>query len=200
MDKWLDYNPLQTSSRKGGAMAKDSELWKQAYEAHKKHTYKPIETGIIIPEVVRGRRIESMVLMQELREIKVEVSRLKVRSREIRKLLVGQKLIKGDYYNKPIKLYGLRLEDGCYYVGMSRNPERRFKKHGGRKGAVWPRLHKPIEILEVRDTGLADDRAVSKLEDDMTLEYAMKYGSEYVRGGGYCQRKPHWPDVVIQNE
>lgn len=143
---------------------------------------------------------ESMALMHELEDIKKQIIELKTRSKAIRKKLAGQKLIKGDYFNKPIMLYALKLEGGYWYVGMSRNPEKRFKRHGTRKGANWTKLHTPIEIHEIRDTKLTDDGEVALLENDMTLEYAMKYGSDLVRGGGYCQSKPRWPDVILQNE
>ncbi len=138
-------------------------------------------------------RIESMILMHELEDIRIKIGELKQREKVIRKQLVGQKLIKGDYYNKPIKLYALRLEDNCWYIGMSRNPERRYVRHGTRKGAMWTQLHKPLELFEIKETGLTDDSAVGLLEDKLTLEYAEKYGRDFVRGGGYCQMRPRWP-------
>lgn len=182
-------------------MAKDSRQWEEALIAM------PPTKKIKVPNYKKQKptklynpKPESMVLMHELRDNTQKIHNLRNRNREIKRLLKGQKLIKNNYFDKPIQLYALRLEDRCWYVGMSRNPERRFTKHGGNKGAMWTREHKPIEIIEIRQTGSTDDGAVNLLEDDMTLEYALKYGSEFVRGGGYCQRKPRWPDVVIQNE
>ena len=122
-----------------------------------------------------------------------KITEYKLRNRQIRKTLVNKKLIEGDYYNTTIKLYALRLEDNCWYIGQARDPLRRFKKHGGRKGAHWTKRHRPIEIHEIRDTGLTDEGQAARLEDGMTLEYAQKYGIEYVRGGGYCHLSPNWP-------
>jgi predicted GIY-YIG superfamily endonuclease len=148
-------------------------------------------------------RTKSMTLQHELLENRKQILALQRRQKEIRRLLSGQKLLyktNPDYFHITIKLYALRLEDDCWYVGMTRNPDKRFKKHLSGKGALWTKLHAPIEIVEVRDTKQTDDSAAGLLEDDMTLEYAMKYGSDTVRGGGYCQSKPRWPDVVLQNE
>lgn len=181
-------------------MAKDSELWGKAYAAYKgsrkstmfsepKTTHKPVQK-------------ESMVLQRELLDVNNQLKELKKRRKSLIRQLTksGQRIIQESYFNTTIKLYALRLEEDCWYIGMSRNPERRFKKHGTNKGAQWTRLFLPIEIAEIRDTGLLDDAEACRMEDDMTIEYAMKYGSDKVRGGGYCQRKPRWPDVIIQNE
>lgn len=99
-----------------------------------------------------------------------------------------------------VKLYALQLEDNCWYVGMSFNVEKRFSKHCKGKGAQWTKLHKPIKIHEIRQTEFYSQDSVARLEDDMTLEYALKHGSDKVRGGGYCQSKPRWPQLIIQNE
>lgn len=200
-------------------MAKDSSLWEAAYGATPKQTYKayrkpkkikPIKVVVLkrpeldehkVAYLPLERQQETMVVMQELREVIAELERLTNRKRVLRRQLAGQKLLKNDYYNRPIKLYAIRCEDNCWYVGMSRNPNNRYKKHGTAKGAMWTKLHKPIELFEVRDTGSSDDRAVNLMEDDMTLEYALKYGSQYVRGGGYCQvRSVRWPALITQNE
>jgi predicted GIY-YIG superfamily endonuclease len=92
-----------------------------------------------------------------------------------------------------IKLYALRLEDNCWYIGQSWDVEQRFKRHVKGKGARWTKLHMPIEVAEIRDTKVRIDSEAAKLEDSMTLEYATRYGVEVVRGGGYCQAKPRWP-------
>lgn len=149
------------------------------------------------PKIAPVVRTESMVLMHELHDNQLKIRQLKRRNQAIKNLLGGQKLVKYPYFDKLIQLYALRLEDGCYYVGMSRNPQKRFTKHGTRKGAVWTREHHPIEILEIRDTNLTDDKEASILEDEMTLEYARQYGTDRVRGGGYCQRNPHWPEELL---
>lgn len=101
---------------------------------------------------------------------------------------------------REVMLYALRLEGNNYYVGMSYNVERRFASHVKGKGAAWTKRHRPLEIQETRPTGKFIQDEVAKLEDDMTLEYALKYGSDRVRGGGWCQAHPLWPDVVVEND
>jgi len=170
----------------------------------------PIVPNLNIPKppdtITRKPRKPVRVITQE------EVN-LKARRQELGKLIAEHKkerayitqMLKNYKYSKngklnTVKLYALTLEDGCWYVGMSYNVTKRFIKHKAGKGANWTKLHKPIEVVEVRETVEITQESAAKLEDDMTIEYAMKYGSNNVRGGGYCQRKPRWPDVVVQNE
>jgi predicted GIY-YIG superfamily endonuclease len=129
---------------------------------------------------------------QLIDEKRKENNRLTAELKQIRKY--------GSYKPNKVKLYALRLEGGCWYIGMTYNVQRRFAKHSSGKGAIWTRLHKPVEIVEVRETECIMQEDAAHLEDDMTIEYAMIYGSDSVRGGGYCQTKPRWPATVIENE
>jgi DNA primase len=40
-------------------------------------------------------------------------------------------------------VYVLRLEDDCFYIGFSRNLDRRIKEHFSGNGSVWTKKHKP---------------------------------------------------------
>lgn len=135
-----------------------------------------------------------------LKEVNAQLEELKAERREILKTLKERAKLARQGRLTPVKLYALRLADGCWYVGMTFNPEKRYRQHLKGKGATWTKLHRPLELVEVRVTTFYDQDSAAKLEDDMTLEYALKYGSRYVRGGGWCQTKPRWPDVVVQNE
>jgi predicted GIY-YIG superfamily endonuclease len=139
-------------------------------------------------------------LQHELSLVDIEMKKLQAKRDQIITDIKEIKRRQRADMLSPVSLYALQLEDGCYYIGMTFDVIRRFKKHGTGKGAAWTRLHKPIQILEVRETKFYDQDEVAKLEDDMTLEYALKYGSDKVRGGGYCQAKPRWPPVVTENE
>jgi predicted GIY-YIG superfamily endonuclease len=153
---------------------------------------------------VQTKHIETNVLLQEYKQICNEIQELTRRRQALRKLMQAHgtdpvNIFRLPFYDKPIMLYALKLEGGYWYVGMTRNPEKRFKRHLSKKGAaMWTKEHKPLEIYEVRETGLNNDSEVSKLEDEMTIEYAKKYGIDYVRGGGYCQRKPKWPEDILE--
>lgn len=176
----------------------DSKLWEAAYKAHKVPSHSSQSRGAYQPI----KQKESMTVQHELVDVKKQIKILLQRKKHLERTLrqTGQKQIRAEYFDKPISLYALRLEDGCYYVGMSRNPENRFKKHLKGKGANWTKLHPPIEMIEIRKLDITEDSAGALREDGMTIEYAMKYGSDVVRGGGYCQQKPRWPQEVMQNE
>lgn len=94
----------------------------------------------------------------------------------------------GKYRN--YQLYALELQDNCYYVGMTSYADvnKRYKQHVSSKGgSKWTKLHRPIRVIETRQVGFVRDSESAKKENDMTLEYIMKYGIKYVRGGGICQ-------------
>lgn len=94
---------------------------------------------------------------------------------------------------RPYMLYVLKLENNCWYVGITRNVENRFKTHRKGVGAMWTKLHKPIKVHETRLIGNVTTSFAANYEDTVTLEYALLHGYDYVRGGGYCQTNPRWP-------
>lgn len=183
-------------------MAADSKLWLKAYESYNKWAPNS-KHNLKEPKAKRARRLskEPMLIRQEYVQVIEQIAALTKRKSELRREMrkFGVEPIRLQYFDRPILLYALQLEDDCWYIGMSRNVDRRYKAHLKGK-TLWTAAHKPVAVAEVRETGLSDDAAVARLEDDMTLEYALKYGSDKVRGGGYCQAKPQWPDVVTLNE
>jgi predicted GIY-YIG superfamily endonuclease len=82
-------------------------------------------------------------------------------------------------------VYVLELEDGCWYVGITMDLNRRWGQHLSGDGAKWTQLHKPIRIYDIysEDAGLA-------LENEVTISYIEKYGVERVKGGSYCGNPP----------
>lgn len=99
--------------------------------------------------------------------------------------------------SRPYIIYALELEHDCYYIGITRNVHARYVKHCNGQGSLWTATHKPRRILEVRRTTVFLESEAAKLEDQLTLEYADKYGRDKVRGGGYCQAKPRWPEKTL---
>jgi predicted GIY-YIG superfamily endonuclease len=77
------------------------------------------------------------------------------------------------------RVYVLKLEDGCYYIGYTNYFQLRMNQHFNRKGAKFTRLHPPIKILEVFDN------ATPALEHVVTKRYIRKYGVARVRGGDW---------------
>lgn len=136
-------------------------------------------------------------LYHELQIVIKDIQRLNKRRQILLKLLKGTKLevknVPDSWFERPIWLYVLELEDGKYYVGMTRDVDKRFARHARRKGANWTKLHAPIRILRRENTKLTDEYEVAILENELTFETAIQYGLDNVRGGGYCQMHPNWP-------
>ena len=102
-------------------------------------------------------------------------------------------IVKNKYYepNKPYWLYALKLDHGRYYVGFTgkHNPYDRIMEHVDGGGAVWTKLHKPLEVLEVRYAGEITATEVKLLERNLTWVYMMQYGVNKVRGGVFNSPK-----------
>lgn len=156
---------------------------------------------------VKEKNYRTILLNRDKRKINAQINSLDIQTKRL-KLARGELLkqlkrvdrLTKEHLLKTISLYALRLKDDCYYVGISFDIKKRFDTHLSGRGASWTRLHQPLEIIEVRSTEFYDMDDVSKLEDKMTLEYAIKYGTDKVRGGGYCQMKPHWPKDLYKTE
>lgn len=89
-------------------------------------------------------------------------------------------------------VYVLELEKGKYYVGKTKDIQKRYSEHvSGYNSSAWTRRHKPIRIIEIFENAHCLD------EDKITVEYMMKYGIDNVRGGPYvsttlpCEMKDH---------
>lgn len=87
-------------------------------------------------------------------------------------------------------VYALKLEDDCYYVGITTNLENRFKQHMNGTGSKWTKLHPPLEIIYSVE-------ADWQYEHILTLDYVSKYGKDKVRGGFYKEPEYKDPDRII---
>lgn len=77
------------------------------------------------------------------------------------------------------QIYILKLRGGKYYIGKTRNIERRWEEHITGRGAGWTKKHIPISLIKtIKSTSQFD-------EDKYVKEYIAKYGIENVRGGTY---------------
>ena len=80
-----------------------------------------------------------------------------------------------------LALYVLKLENGCYYIGVSNNLNFRLSQHIEGKGAQWTKNNK------FRSVSKLIFPATDDMENRVTLEYMEKYGVDKVRGGDYCR-------------
>lgn len=76
-------------------------------------------------------------------------------------------------------VYVLKLENNCFYIGFTRNMERRMSEHFTGNGSVWTKKHKPISIeCEFKDKTL-------NYENFLTEGAIKKYGYKFIRGGDH---------------
>eukprot|EP00834_Sanchytrium_tribonematis_P008243 NODE_912_length_3098_cov_0.494832.p2 type:complete len:146 gc:universal NODE_912_length_3098_cov_0.494832:1061-624(-) len=78
-------------------------------------------------------------------------------------------------------VYVLKLDQDKYYVGKTKNLEKRIEQHFNTQGCEWTMLYKPLETIETVEN-------VDELyEDFMVKKYMRDFGIENVRGGAYVQ-------------
>jgi predicted GIY-YIG superfamily endonuclease len=75
-------------------------------------------------------------------------------------------------------VYVLGLEDDCFYVGWTRDLEKRLAEHKTGKGSKWTKQHKYKELITV----LPGD---TRLENKIAKKWINRYGYDRVRGGIY---------------
>lgn len=80
-----------------------------------------------------------------------------------------------------ISIYLLKLEQGKYYVGKSKDPINRFEDHINGNGSVWTTKYKPVELVKTFENCDEFD------EDKYTKIFMNQYGINNVRGGSYVQ-------------
>ena len=78
-------------------------------------------------------------------------------------------------------IYILRLVEKNWYIGRSKNIEKRFTQHLKGEGSEWTKKYPPIKIFESIPNSDPFD------EDKYVKIYMNKYGIDKVRGGTYCQ-------------
>jgi predicted GIY-YIG superfamily endonuclease len=72
--------------------------------------------------------------------------------------------------------YILKLEDDCWYVGVSSDLKHRLTKHFKGMGASFTKKHKPLEVAAVYQ---------GDCEKSATHYAISKYGKANVRGYGW---------------
>ena len=95
-------------------------------------------------------------------------------------------------------LYVLKLEDGCYYVGLSADSENRYIEHCAGRGAAWTRLHPPLTA--VGSYVLVQKNASSFDENAETKRLMARHGVDKVRGGTYTACSLSYAQVAAIRE
>ncbi len=74
-------------------------------------------------------------------------------------------------------IYILKLENNKYYIGSSKNVDRKYQKHVDGTVCSWTKKYKPLSIEKIIPNAYPYD------EDKYTIKYMSMYGIDNVRGG-----------------
>jgi len=77
-------------------------------------------------------------------------------------------------------IYVLQLQDDCFYIGKTKDLDRRVEEHKRGEGSAWTKLH---PVVKLKETFNGD----SYSEDRLVKNYMQIYGIDKVRGGSYSQ-------------
>ncbi len=92
-------------------------------------------------------------------------------------------------------VYFLKLQDGFYYVGITRNLERRLKEHLSGKGCVVTHAHRPTKLVARWNIGVVSYNEAQIVEDEFTVALMRSYGNK-VRGGCWCRTKEKTSRII----
>ena len=87
-------------------------------------------------------------------------------------------------------LYVLELAGGKYYVGQTKDPDRRIRKHFKGSGAEWTRTHPPLREINRINLGVIDYRTGELAENAKVVELMRQHGFQNVRGGFFTHISP----------
>ncbi len=82
-------------------------------------------------------------------------------------------------------VYVLKLEQGKYYIGISRNVNKRIDNHCIGEGAAWTKKYAPIRIISVDPLPCNKKKEAEEYEDERTQRLIRRFGKNNVRGGSY---------------
>ena len=93
----------------------------------------------------------------------------------------------GLYYEDRVRLrkqcvYAVECLDGCYYIGTTKDFNRRKDEHSGGTGSHFVKQHGFKSMQSITKWGIEPET-----ETYFTMHYMRIYGVEKVRGGPWCQ-------------
>jgi len=80
-------------------------------------------------------------------------------------------------------VYVLKLKEGKYYVGKTKDIKTRKEAHFGGEGSTWTSMYEPIEVIRE----IANSEPFDELK--YTLMYMKEFGIKNVRGSIFCEPK-----------
>jgi hypothetical protein len=100
-------------------------------------------------------------------------------------------------------IYVLRVEQDGWYIGSTRNFERRMRSHFGRGGSVATKERKAVAVeavFELMDYQIRTDCAHERAEVLIAHRYASLYGPQNVRGAKHGKGWSDFPTVGNQRD
>lgn len=85
-----------------------------------------------------------------------------------------------------ITIYVLELEDNKFYVGKSRNFNRRLNQHTFGKGSAWTSQHKIVNVYKTFQFYVKSEFEEIEKENLITIKFMEEKGWKNVRGGWWC--------------
>lgn len=95
--------------------------------------------------------------------------------------------------NTNIYIYVLKLKNKKYYVGRTKDLDKRIEEHKNGEGSEWTNKYKFVKILEKFEGDVYD-------EDKYTIKYMDKYGIDNVRGGTFSNIDLSYDDFIYINK
>ncbi|MEW5620629.1 GIY-YIG nuclease family protein [Pseudomonas putida] len=80
----------------------------------------------------------------------------------------------------------LELENGKFYVGQAKDPDRRIRKHFNGSDFEWTRMHRPVKELMRQCLEDVDYRAGELAESELVLQLMRQHGYHNIRGGVFA--------------
>jgi predicted GIY-YIG superfamily endonuclease len=95
-------------------------------------------------------------------------------------------------------IYALELTGNRWFINRATNHSlpKLIKQHTAGKGGWFTNEHRVVgsRILETISPAEASISEIDRKVNNYVLDYATRYGYDNVRGGGYCQHQPQWPN------
>jgi predicted GIY-YIG superfamily endonuclease len=99
--------------------------------------------------------------------------------------------------NQPAWSYVLKLADGCFYIGATKNYDYRISQHFDHNGgSKWCNMHTPLEVIYFKK--FSSYGAAFNDEKRQTVNYMREHGIRHVRGADAlnCRADCYTPNSI----
>lgn len=107
------------------------------------------------------------------------IKRIEHRQQMLDNLAAGHE----NRHRKPINIYLIHLQNGCYYVGQTIDLTGRIRAHTSSHPDTWVGQHRPIKHITTITLTTRNRAKAKDAEDAITLQIIDRFGHHKVRGG-----------------